>query len=421
MKYFYAPNQTPLKGVCYFAFELTPFLFSETHTLPKISPFRNLSEGIRILALGFVCFCFLPSASAQGKEIYILNRGGHNILTTPLDTIDLTEKYSQDLLATSDFVFDAASSKLFWVGNSGHQILFGQTDGEFAGTPIATDVATPVDLEIDPYQQKIYWADYDRKRVYRSNFDGSLQEAVSTDSVSNLSGIALLPNEDLLFYADIDSGVIWSSALNGENPKIFVQSLGGSPVRLLIDTVQRKLYWSDDEQHRIERINLDGTEQEVFYQGNEQEHPFGLFLDQFNALLYWTDYGTDMVLKSGLSGLNVAEFITKGLADPIALTIVPMNGERPNNRATIDHRSLENSAVSVYPNPADNLLTFVSLNGTQNIEQVWIFDGVGKQVFSNTIHEYRTQIDTRILAEGFYSYAVVIAGQVLTGHFSIIR
>jgi hypothetical protein len=381
----------------------------------------NLVASTPLIVLSF--FCFLSSASAQEKEFYILNRGAGNILIASLDTsiTVLTEKYNQDLRATYDFGFDAASSKLFWIGSIEPHIRYGQTDGEFTSTIVDSDVGTPVDLEIDDFHAKMYWADNTRKKVYRANFDGSMQEVVTKDSISNISGIALLPSEDLIFYAEIDSGRIWSSSLTGENPKIFVQSLEGTPVRLLIDTIQRKLYWSDDTKHLIERINLDGSEREVFHKGSEEEYPFGLYLDQFNTKFYWTDYGTDKIMSANLSGLELTEFIKEGLADPIALTMVPKNGGRPAAGSDRDDSRLERSAVSVYPNPADSRITFVSLVGTQNMEQIWIFDGVGKQVFSHALNEPRVQLDAKIFSEGLYAYSVLIAGQILSGRFSIIR
>jgi hypothetical protein len=406
-------------GIC-------PFSFSQLKTLVLVKPAASLKNSNLLTAAQIILlslFCFLSPVSAQEKELYILNRGAGNILTVPLDSSIAfpTEKYNQDLRATYDFSFDAASSKLFWIGSIEPHIRYGQTDGEFTSTIVDSEVGTPVDLEIDDFHAKMYWADNTRKKVYRANFDGSMQEVVIKDSISNISGIALLPSEDLIFYSEIDSGRIWSSSLTGENPKIFVQSLEGTPVRLLIDTIQRKLYWSDDTKHLIERMDLDGSEREVFYKGSEAEHPFGLFLDQFNALLYWTDYGTDKIMRAKLTGLDVTEFISEGLADPVAITVVPKNGGRPVAGSDRDNNRLEQSAVTVYPNPADNLITFVSLVGAQNMEQIWIFDGVGKQVFSHALNEPRVQLDAKIFSEGLYAYSVLIAGQILSGRFSIIR
>jgi len=36
------------------------------------------------------------------------------------------------------------------------------------------------------------------------------------------------------------------------------------PVRLLVDTIQQKIYWADDGLHKIERANFDGSQRGLY-------------------------------------------------------------------------------------------------------------------------------------------------------------
>lgn len=70
------------------------------------------------------------------------------------------------------------------------------------------------------------------------------------------------------------------------------------------------------------RINLDGSEREIFYQGEVDELIYGLFLDLPNDHLYWTDYFTNRVGRATISTMEALPFVTMGLNDPLGVTIV---------------------------------------------------------------------------------------------------
>lgn len=360
---------------------------------------------------------------AQQKLIYILNRGGNNIFSAPLDSSVniLTEQFNQGLLSSYDLISDISSSKLFWTNGITHQILFGNDGGSGIVNIVDADVSIPVDLDIDTYNNKIYWADNLRKKMYRANLDGSEQEAVITDTFANLSSIVVYPGDGLLFFADVDSGKIWSCSLDGNNRKIIVNDSFGYPVRLVIDTIQEKLYWSDDGRNRIERVNLNGTDRETFYQGDEKELPFGLYIDQEAGHLYWTDYGKNQVMRANLDGFDVVPVVTAGLDDPVAIIIATVNTYDRGNASKGLNTNVEKASVTVYPNPASNLLVFSSMKNTQIIKKVRIYDKTGKQVYTASYAQHSLQVDIGPLSEGDYSYCVTIEGQLLTGHFSIIR
>ena len=374
----------------------------------------------------FACSTFLLNltpATSQETLLYVLNRGGNNIVSTPYgapnDSLDV--KFSQNLLATYDFVLDPTSPKLFWTNTISHQIVQAQVGLDEPGSSVNSDVAIPIDLEIDQLHNKLYWADNLRQKVFRSNLDGTAQESVTPDSIVDLSAIALLPSQNKMFYAGLQDSTIWVSNLDGTGSSAFLNKDLITPVRLLIDTIQQKLYWSDDGQNRIERINLDGTQREIVYQGNSSEFPFGLLIDQVNGQLLWTDYGTDKVMISKLDGTAVTLLIASGLKDPMALLLINKDDQRPGERAAVSAFNQIEPSIAVYPNPANNTLQVSSLVRAQNIEAIRILDWTGKTVFSTASIETTLLVDISMFAPGQYIYAVTVVGKQISGLFSIVR
>ncbi len=364
------------------------------------------------------------SLFSQERELYILNRSGNNILSLHLDSINavLIKKIKQGVVAPYDMLSDSSSGKLYWTRQFPSQIVVAEI-GDTIGSPFITDVGLPVDIDIDYDHQKMYWADNRRHRLYRVNLDGSNQEVIGIDTFTNLTGIAVFPSHDLLFFSDLDSTSIWSSTLDGQNRINLMNDADGFPIRIALDTINEKLYWTDDGRGRIERMNFDGSGREVIYQGVvDGEYIFGIYLDIPKDELYWTDYGTNQIMRSTLDGMDVVPIVTSGLNDPLAITIVtpPIVSaiEEPGDK----NNGPENeSHVQVYPNPANDQLT-ISFNDKTVINgHVRIFDFVGKQVYSADFNQPMMQIELQNLSEGYYTWLITEKGQMYSGRFCIIR
>ena len=371
----------------------------------------------------FFSLLMAKSLSAQELRLYVLNRGGDNIVSVPFGTPtdNPNIEISEDVLAAYDFVLDPNISKIYWTNTISHQILLSQDGIGGNGQAINSDIAIPVDLEIDPLNNKIYWADNQHGRIFRSNLDGSGNEVVTPDSLGDLSAFALFSSGNKMFFSRLDSNMIFSSAVDGTSATVFVKGDMVSPVRLLVDTIQQKLYWSDDGQNRIERINLDGTGREVVYQGASHEFPFGLLIDQLSSHLLWTDYGTDQVMMAQLDGSNPVPLITTGIIDPVAILLAHKDGKRLGERKEDDLNSHVEPSIAVYPNPANNILKIASLVSTQAIESVRIFDWTGKAVFSENTNDTTLSVDIDLFPPGQYSYLVTVSGKQISGLFSIVR
>ncbi len=224
----------------------------------------------------FLCFQ-LQSVSAQ-KQLLVLNRQSNAIVETSLDTPNgsTTPILTTGLLNTYDLVLNGASDMLFWCdGLSGH--ISNAALDELAPILIQASAASkPVDMEIDLFNNKIWWIDNEEKRVFRANMDGSAKEAVGAVSLANPSSLAIYPSQGMYFFADLDSNMIWVGSISDGAAFPIVKDDIDYPVRLLVDTIQQKIYWADDGLHKIERANFDGSNRELFYAGTDAEYPFGL-------------------------------------------------------------------------------------------------------------------------------------------------
>lgn len=368
-------------------------------------------------------FTLLISVSLGAQEhLFVVERGAHRITSVPLNVPDPTPKIetAQGLLNPYDLILDASSGSLFWTDGINRQIIRGEAADLSAQISPPFQPSVAVDLELDALNNKLYWADNAGRRIFRANPDGSEQEAVPAVALSSLSAIALLPSLDMLFYADLDSQSIWSCTLSGDKQAVVVEDVA-FPVRLLADPVGGKLYWASDGEHLIERSNLDGSGREVFYQGAEEEYPFGLFLDQGNRLLYWTDYGTDRVMRSRVDDAGAPELVADNLSDPVGIVILDKSGFKGDKSQDRQAPADKKPRLALYPNPANRLVVFSSLEQGQAIEWLKVFDATGKQVYDQIIGAGACTLDIQTFPEGYYSYSARIMGHLISGHFSIIH
>jgi|GEM_PF-3980359 len=300
----------------------------------------------------FYVFFFLPSfLFSQVNQLYILNRGHNNILAVPLDDLASMPaiKFSDRLVATYDMVLDSAANKLYWTSRFPEEIRVASI-GDDTSTLLTNDTQGALDLEIDHLHQKLYFADHGRGKIVRMNLDGTNTEIVTPEYYSDLTSVALFPSHDLMFLADLDSAAIWKCTLNGDNRQAIVQDVFSEsyPVRLAVDTLNMKLYWSDDFRNNIQRVNFDGSEREIFYQGEKGELIFGLYLDLPHDHLYWTDYGNNRVGHAIISTMEAAPIITQGINTPNAVVLVHevVNGIEEN----------QVNPISLAPNPANDFV-----------------------------------------------------------------
>uniref|UniRef100_A0A2H1W340 SFRICE_002592 n=1 Tax=Spodoptera frugiperda TaxID=7108 RepID=A0A2H1W340_SPOFR len=206
-----------------------------------------------------------------------------------LDSPDFTPYtlHLKDLKRALTVDFDPKSEYIYWADNLAKTISRARLDGSEQSVVIHSS-GVPDSIAIDPLARNIYWTDPVTDTINVARLDGSSKKVLIHNDLYDPRAIALHPVAGWMFWSD------W----NEKKPKIERANLDGSarvllvaerlawPNGIALDTVKNKLYWGDAKTHKIEVINMDGTERKELH-NSEILHIFGLTL--LGEHLYWTD------------------------------------------------------------------------------------------------------------------------------------
>jgi hypothetical protein len=194
-------------------------------------------------------------------------------------------------------------------------------------------LSAAVSLHGDP-AGRLYFLDLRGGRVASSAPDGSDLKVLVSGRTGIPDGIVVDTNGGHLYWTimgkpSADDGMVERADLDGGHLTTIVPAGGTfTPKQLKLDSVHRKLYWSDREGMRIMRANLDGTAIETLVEtghGDEdrrdaQHWCVGIALDVAGGKVYWTQKGGD---NAGLGTIRRANLDIPG-------------GESPANRSDIE-------------------------------------------------------------------------------------
>ena len=148
---------------------------------------------------------------------------------------------------------DTMRSNLYWTNSRG-RIQRSNLNGKQIRT-LVQNLSSPEKIVVDVAGAKLYWTEASG-RIRRANLNGKrIQNIVR--GLQTLSGIAISGNK--LYWTEITgegSGKIGCANLNGSNFSMLA-TLRSAPLDIAIDTVGRKLYWTDSNGN-IRRANLKG-------------------------------------------------------------------------------------------------------------------------------------------------------------------
>ena len=82
--------------------------------------------------------------------------------------------------------------------------------------------------------------------------------------------------------------------LDGTEPKVIVSNSGRAN-SLTIDYTDRRLYWTNQDTHRIESVNLDGTNRQRVL---SEDLPQPVSITLYDDFIYWTDWETQTIERA---------------------------------------------------------------------------------------------------------------------------
>ena len=202
-------------------------------------------------------------------------------------------------------------------------------------------------VTVDPAGGKLYWTSSKMStgsHVDVANLDGTAPAAVADlGTTSNPRGIAFHSGLQRLYFADYDQNLIRMVKPNGDSLRK-VSGVGSGPYGLVIDPVNRYLYWTEHAVGNLRRANLDGTNPVVLYTGLSR--PTYLTLDPTTQTLYWVESGPSRIRSAPAAG--------GGAIATLSTAIATYGGIVHSSTAVtevIEVAATDSTALFVAPNP----------------------------------------------------------------------
>ena len=245
---------------------------------------------------------------------------------------------------------DTANGKLYWTektGNRTGKIQSAPLDG--TNVQLVKDLTSvPLDIALDTAGGKLYLSNAWGK-IQRMNLDGSNFQPNLITGLMAPQNIVLDSVEGKLYWTEQLSkttGKIQRANLDGSNVQ-FVKELTSAPRGMTLDTVNRKLYLTNGW-GKLQRMNFDGSN----FQPNfiiSLKDPGQVVVDMIDSKLYWTEQ--EKLRRADLNGENIQDVVT-GLGEltdlALGIQAVPMDvAAAPRTQAVPQQTQL----LANYPNP----------------------------------------------------------------------
>jgi sugar lactone lactonase YvrE len=174
----------------------------------------------------------------------------------------------------------------------------------------------------DAPKPAIFFTDRGAHKVFSASLDGKDQKVLAKFSSANLRGVAADVPNGKLYFIDNGSDKIYSVNLDGTGLKA-IAFVPGFPADLALHRKSKKLYWCDQQNGRIRRCNVDGSEIETVV---ETKQPYYLDVDEEGDMLYWgTFYVGGRIHRRKLSGGKVETLIAAPAAGIIQIRAVKVD------------------------------------------------------------------------------------------------
>jgi PKD repeat protein len=170
---------------------------------------------------------------------------------------------------------DTGAGKIYWVDNAGN-VSRANLDGTSPEIPLVNIPGGQLRaIALDTKHSKFYFYEVNLENLYVAD----LTTGAATILLTGVYGYAIVVDtmNDKLYYEDQNSATLIRSNLDGTSP-ITIDANGTRIYGMAIDYTDNKLYWSGRDSGEITRANLDGTNPEILATGLLS--PRGIFIKQ---------------------------------------------------------------------------------------------------------------------------------------------
>ncbi|MEP1644785.1 DUF4347 domain-containing protein, partial [Rhodopirellula bahusiensis] len=220
--------------------------------------------------------------------------------------------------------------RIFWVDVGLNSIQFANLDGTGVQT-VVSGLSGPGEMFVDSVNQQIYFSEPLEGRIRRVNFDGTGLTNLITGLLKPQGMELDLKNGKIYWIEDYtdDHNKIRRADLDGSNAEDLVTIVEAfdftKPDDIELDLVNGHIYWSDEMSFKVQRMDLDGSNQTELFQ--EVAGVFGLAIDVANGKMYYTvrSIGDTEIKQANLDGSGRVTLIDLGVDSPDALAIDHVN------------------------------------------------------------------------------------------------
>ncbi|XP_022087518.1 low-density lipoprotein receptor-related protein 4-like isoform X2 [Acanthaster planci] len=212
---------------------------------------------------------------SHGMDISQMDEGGTNLLPI-LQNIGTVYSFDYDVMHDRIYFIESMRNVIGWAP------LTGGTDS----TLISGNVGILESLVVDWINLRIYWSDSLFKCIESCSIYGTDRRIVAETGPRTPSAIVVDPVEGYIFVSTAGRRQrIQRITLDGTGTKTIVKSGVNNIKSLVLDYVDKRLFWLDNGTGLIESSYYDGSERETVRSGlNSDCYGLSLFVDH----IYWT-------------------------------------------------------------------------------------------------------------------------------------
>lgn len=197
-------------------------------------------------------------------KLYISDFSANKIYRANLDGSDFGE-FRSGLDSPNGVKIDYQENQIYFDTSNGIQ----RADLDVTDISQKEDFVTgqandPDGLDIDLTNRKLYWINYNGG-VWSKNLDGTGEMEI----IPAVEGASIIVVGNRIYYDEyVASGDVRIKSANLDGTDITTIAVGITRVvyGLAFDAKEQKLYWGDRNKDTMMRVNLDGSNAEVFYQ-----------------------------------------------------------------------------------------------------------------------------------------------------------
>jgi len=284
-------------------------------------------------------------------------------------------------------------------------------DGSEVETVITTVEGMPTGLALE-YEfgtpHWIYWADNWHGTISKAKIDGT-NITVIIDSIAEPYDMAI--DGDEMYWSE--EYFLCRANLDGSNVEAIFDM--GRPRGLILDELFNVIYFADNLEQRLHRINYDGSDHVIILEGRDDPRDIGLEV-YVPRNIFWTEYGGGNIQYASGTG-NLPVVLVSGLGEPLGI----MAYIDPSGSSGIDEFEITGS----WPNPASGSTTisYTLMNSAHVFISVCDNRGKTLDVLADAGHhpgKYQVTWNRNNFPSGIYFYIFRVNNQQRSGKILVI-